>query len=89
MVTHSDNPRKTITDIMEFRSRAKLFERGSFLERFKQRNKQKLIKESVNNGMMTVKTKDGQVKFINSKGEIITNDRVKNKPQRSHAQVVL
>lgn len=88
MVTHSDKPLKTITDIMEFRSRAKLFERGSFLDRFKQRNKQK-PKESLNNGMMTIKTKDGQVKFINSKGEIIKNDRVKSKAQRSHAQVVL
>ena len=88
MVPQSVTSLKTITNIMEFRSRAKLFERGSFLERFRHRNKQK-PKESINNGMMTIKTKDGQVKMVNSKGEIVKNDRGKSKPQRSHAQVGL
>lgn len=88
MVPQSVTSLKTITNIMEFRSRAKLFERGSFLERFRHRNKQK-PKESINNGIMTIKTKDGQVKMVNSKGEIVKNDRGKTKPQRSHTQVGL
>ena len=78
---------KTIIDIiMAFRSRAKLFERGSFLERFRQRDKQKQ-KYSVNTEIMTIKTRDGQVKLVNSKGEVIEKDIRKAKPQRSHAQV--
>merc|ERR1711971_71151 len=77
---------KTIIDIiMAFRSRAKLFERGSFLERFRQRDKQKQ-KYSVNTEIMTIKTRDGQVKLVNSKGEVIEKDIRKTKPQRSHAQ---
>ena len=79
---------KTIIDIMAFRSRAKLFERGSFLERFRHRDKQKQ-KYSVNTEIMTIKTRDGQVKLVNSRGEVIEKDIIKTKPQRSHAQVVV
>merc|ERR1712032_723309 len=76
---------KTIIDNMAFRSRAKLFERGSFLERFRHRDKQKQ-KYSVNTEIMTIKTRDGQVKLVNSRGEVIEKDIIKTKPQRSHAQ---
>lgn len=72
---------------MEFRKRAKLFERGIFFERITLRNKQKQ-RQSSNNGVMTIKTKDGQVRLVNSNGEFVRNDHNASKPPRKHAQVV-
>ena len=37
---------------------------------------------------MTIKTKDGQVRLVNSNGEFVRNDHNASKPPRKHAQVV-
>ena len=52
----------TTSSAMEFRRRAKLFERNSFLEKIRNRNKPKT---DPNCGVMTIKQKDSISKYWN------------------------
>ena len=70
---------------MEFRDRAKLFvERSSFLERFRNRNKLKSGEVS-----MTVQTKSGQIKELNSNGEVVSHKLKAPRKLKRHCQVII
>ena len=69
---------------MEFRRRARLFERkSSFLERLRRKRN-----EGESPHVMKIKTKSGHIKEVNSNGvEILNNDSHYNENSRKHRQV--
>ena len=67
---------------MEFRRRARLFEANSLLEKFRPKTKPK---DDAN--IMIIKTRNGEIRQVNSNGDFVTKDINKVKKQRKHAQV--
>ena len=69
---------------MEFRRRARLFEANTLLEKFRNKSKPK---DDAN--LMIIKTRNGEIRQVNSNGDLVTKDFNKVKKQRQHAQVLI